>query len=68
MRLTEVQKHLVRGHRASKRWSWDSVPTLSDSKACVGLIRTDYFSSDVCQIRSLDITLAGNDFVTAWIL
>lgn len=37
-------------------------------KPCVGLTRTDYFSSDVCQIRSLDITLAGNDFVTPWIL
>lgn len=36
LRLIEI-KYLAGGHRASKWWSWASVPALSDSKACVRL-------------------------------
>lgn len=67
LRLIEMN-YVVGDHRAWKWWRWDSIPTSSDSKACVRLTSADYFSPDVRQIRSLDVTLAGNDFVTTWSL
>lgn len=68
--LLEI-KYLDRGHRASKDWSWHAVPALSDFKVCVRLTILDDFSFSVRQIRSLDVTLAGNDLVTTgtlWVI